>query len=96
MHFRLDAREGPGNGAMKEYFEVVEYSPGPRPPHLPDGDPASASASNVWALAARGRFEEAHQQLLRNDTDRQLLADQIGAAAEAHAFDADSAVWRGL
>ncbi len=101
MHFRLDARQGPRNGAMKEYFEVVEYSPGPRPPRaapkppepLPDGDPSSASASNVWALAARGRFKEAHEQLLRNDTDRQLLADQIGAAAEAHAFDADGAVY---
>ena len=105
MYFRLDAREGPRSGAMKEYFEVVEYSPGPRsprpapqPPQPPPdgGDPSSASTANVWALAARGRFEEARAELLAilgNRRDPQSLAEEIGAAAEAHAFDANSAVY---
>lgn len=104
MHFRLDAGEGPRNGAMKEYFEVIEFSPPPRLPRaapkppepLPEGDPSSATVANVWALAARGRFEEARGQLLaiRGDqADPRSLAEELGAAAEAHAFDADSAVY---
>ncbi len=108
MRFRLDAKEGPRNGAMKEYFEVVEYSPLPRPPRPapspPDPQPViraplpdwEAAAANVWALAARWRFEEAREQLLAilgAGVDPRLLAEKIGEAAQAHAFDADPAVY---
>ena len=35
MSFRLDARTGPRNGAMREFFERGDYVPVPRPPVVP-------------------------------------------------------------
>jgi hypothetical protein len=77
MRFGLNAREGPRNGGMKEYFEVLEYVPPPRPAPPPPEPPApqpvlekpvqrdwEGAAANVWALAAHGRFDEARAQVL--------------------------------
>src|SRR5262245_35419190 len=35
MSFRLDARTGPRNGGMREFFELGEYAPQPRPLVVP-------------------------------------------------------------
>ncbi|MDP3736913.1 MAG: hypothetical protein Q8R02_05960 [Hyphomonadaceae bacterium] len=35
LTFSLNAKEGPRNGGMKEYFELGEYAPPPRPPKQP-------------------------------------------------------------
>jgi hypothetical protein len=115
MRFRLDAREGPRNGGMKEYFKVLEYAPPPRPRPPPPAPPApqpvlddspqedwDAAAALVWALAARGRFDEARTQVLRiqswphrmgGDEKARWLSEHLGRAAAAHAFDADGAVY---
>lgn len=78
MYFALAAREGPGNGRMRAYFDVIERSPPPPPPRRrreapvvpepaaqPVTDPKryAEGFARVWALAARARFDEAEQQL---------------------------------
>lgn len=112
--FRLDAREGPRSGHMREYFDVegLELPPRP-PPQRPEPPPLSASElatpvedparygdglARIAALAARGRYPEAAQQirLLLAAPDpyggvlEQLAEDLTGQAV---AFAADPAVY---
>ncbi|MBI1354277.1 MAG: hypothetical protein GC160_08020 [Acidobacteria bacterium] len=76
--FDLRASEGPGNGRMREYFAVGEAVPDPAEqaaavaalePPPPAAEPVRAAGrwdealERVWALAFRGRFEEAAEQL---------------------------------
>jgi hypothetical protein len=77
MFFALAASDGPGNGRMRAYFDVIERSPPPPPsrrreaPAVPEPaappvtDPMryEEAFARVWALAARSRFAEAEQQL---------------------------------
>lgn len=78
MHFPLAATDGPGNGRMRAYFDVIERSPPPPPPSRrreaptvpapaaqPVTDPKryAEGFARVWALAAHGRFDAAEQQL---------------------------------
>jgi len=80
MTFRLDAREGPRSGAMREFFELGEYVPLPRavpkPPKplpLPEPDEGviaypdryDEAVYRVAALAAHRRFDEAEKQILQ-------------------------------
>jgi hypothetical protein len=39
MLFRLDARQGPRSGAMREYFELGDFAPLPRPAPAPPAPP---------------------------------------------------------
>lgn len=104
MRFRLDAREGPRNGGMKEYFEVIEYAPAPRPPR-PKPQPPDTPAGRIWSLAAASRFDEAKARLLEllkepnpgGSCEQALwLSGELGAAAETHAFDPDGKVYEWL
>lgn len=79
MTFRLDARDGPRSGTMREFFELGDYVPLPRaatprrkitPPPAPAGVIADSSryeeaVERVAALAAYRRFEEAETQILQ-------------------------------
>lgn len=114
MHFALAAKDGPGNGRMRVYFEVIERSPPPPPPRRweapavpepaaqPVTDPKryAEGFARVWALAARGRFEEAEQQLqliLAGEDPfggrlEQAAGDMVGVAC-AHALDPNAAIY---
>lgn len=52
MYFSLDAREGPGNGRMKQYFEVEERLPSPKA-----GAAAPQAATVIETSAAGGGRE---------------------------------------
>jgi hypothetical protein len=65
MVFRLDAKEGPRNGAMREFFELGEYVPQPRPaavsslprePELPKDAPPDL-------ITDPSRYDEAVQRV---------------------------------
>ena len=60
MTFRLDAREGPRSGAMREFFELGEYVPQPRPSGSSSTrprDPMPAPAEGV--IADPSRYDDA-------------------------------------
>ena len=80
MTFRLDARDGPRSGAMREFFELGAFVPLPRaappprilspPPPVPAGviaDPSryEEAVERVAVLADYRRFEEAETQILQ-------------------------------
>lgn len=114
MYFALAARDGPRNGRMRAYFEVIERSPPPLSPRRQEAsavpEPAAQPVTDprryadgfarVWALAARGRFDEAEQQLqliLAGEDPfggrlEQAAGDMVGVAC-AHALDPNEAIY---
>lgn len=97
MRFRLDAREGPRNGHMKEYFEAGAYALEPPPAVDPDSPIAAP-----WSLAQAGRFDEARARLLElmqqphpvGSTElARGLAEHLGDAAAGHARARDWVVY---
>lgn len=118
FQFRLTDRTGPGNGRMRQYFELEEpvgppggwkLRRGNQPPvALPEVAPRlirdfahlEAAMERIWALAGRLRFDEAREQLKAlleapGDTQGRLqcLAEELGALAWHHAWDADATVY---
>jgi hypothetical protein len=125
MTFARTSTSGPGNGRMKQYFDVGEYvaaeiagqrlvpSVGyvPNMVALPDvrdevirTDARFDDAiERVWALAGRGRFDEAQEQLLaivdapdRRGENTNLAAEAMCSYARLHGFDTDLTVYRWL
>ena len=122
LYFSLAAKDGPGNGRMRQYFAVGERMPLPEdtlegrkqlapPVQIPDLVPKPVTdperyheaVERVWALAARGRFEEAEAQLrlITYAPDPyggrlQSLAAEVVGIAVAHASDRDPTVFEWL
>jgi hypothetical protein len=78
MVFHLDARQGPRSGAMREFFELGDFVPTPRPAPPPPRPPSprdvnerlisdetqyEAAVRRVWLGAADRRFDEAKSQI---------------------------------
>jgi hypothetical protein len=75
MCFSLSAKEGPRNGAMRDFFALGEAERVVRRPKPPPPPPAvtpalltepgdyDAAVARIWALAARCRFDEAEEQV---------------------------------
>jgi hypothetical protein len=61
MTFRLDAREGPRSGAMREFFDMGEFVPPPRPgPSHPTPETISAFlAASPNLITDSARYEDA-------------------------------------
>lgn len=116
LYFALAAKTGPGNGRMRDYFDVIERSPEPReaaarhwpPPQLPEpsAEPVDGVGrygdgfTRLWALAARGQFEAAEEQLQRllagpdpHGGRLQQAAEDMVTLACRHAYDPNRAVF---
>ena len=80
MVFRLDAKKGPRNGGMREFFELGDYRPPPRPkpapptpptlptqkaPEISDEEGCLAIVQRVHGFAAHRRFDDAHSETLK-------------------------------
>ena len=132
MRFSAGAKDGPGNGRMRDYFEVIDVpkpgdsrggvvagadraafrvaTPPPAVPDLSSDDVIDVphredeAIAQVWALAARGRFDEAREQLIAVNRFRDLgggdrpreLARRIAEAAAAHAWDDEDSTYAWL
>lgn len=108
--FDLASRSGPGNGRMREYFEVGERvqeavkppAAAEEPPHVNPWvirDPArhDDAFDRVEALARAGRFEEAEEQLRAiGPTHADVVARELGVAALRHARDDDPSAYEWL
>jgi hypothetical protein len=64
MTFRLDAREGPRNGAMREFFELGEYVPKPcSAPPRQQREPALPKEAPPGVITDPSRYEEAVERV---------------------------------
>jgi len=106
LEFDLTSLTGPGNGRMREFFDVgelvaerpaplaVQVLPDPGPELIVDVARCEEAVERVEALASRRRFSEAEEQLQAlgaASTDR--IASLLGAAAARHAESGDQRVW---
>jgi hypothetical protein len=108
--FELASRSGPGNGRMREYFEVSELaqeavrppSVAPEPPPVEpevirDPSRRDDAFTRVDALACTKRFAEAEEQLRAiGAIHADLVARELGAAAERRARDDDPSAYEWL
>lgn len=83
MRFRLAEREGPGNGRMREYFEVGEALPSPRrrqPDEPPD--PRADAAQNAASLPPLTSDET-----ITDPSREEEAITRVWALAARHRFD---------
>jgi hypothetical protein len=74
MVFRLDARRGPRNGGMREFFELGDYSPMPRPAPVPIQQPPRPAEIVVDGL-------------IIDETQYAQAVERVSALAGAGRFD---------